>query len=222
MSSPARIAPLAALIACSAGGAGPSAPVAPAADVKVASCARYTETAEVYQQCVLQAARFQSDAAEAERICASLGGALSAECREGWVTEQLAHPERLHGRADMLLAMCAGASDCGFVVLDHLPDPDPVAQEARCRQYAGRFAIDCAGHALQRWVTSHPLPEDQVRVAEALGGRWPEPTGFWIGLWLACGGEGECPSAPVMGDACVRSRAEARSEPGQCQRIRLP
>lgn len=222
MPSPARIAPLAALIACSTGGAGPSAPASPAVDVKVPTCSRYTESAEVYQQCVLQAARFQSDAAHAEQICESLGGSLSAECREGWVTEQLAHPERLHGRADLLLAVCGGASDCGFVVLDHLPDPDPVAQEARCRQYAGRFAIDCTGHALQRWVTSHPLPEDQARVAAALGERWPEPTGFWIGLWLACGGEGVCPAGPVVGEACARSLAAARAEPGQCQRIRLP
>lgn len=222
MPSPARIAPLAALIACAGGAAGGSAPAPAVADLGVPACARYTESAEVYQQCVLQTARFHADAAEAERICASLGGSLSAECREGWVTEQLAHPERLGGKAELLLAVCGGASDCGFVVLDHLPDPDPVAQEARCRQYAGRFAIDCAGHALQRWVTSHPLPEDQARVAAALGERWPEPTGFWIGLWLACGGEGECPSAAVVGDACVRSRAAARSDPRQCERIRLP
>ncbi len=161
--------------------------------------------------------------AQALTTCARAAD-LAPDCRSLWVSAHLQAPDL---DADALLAVCRGddpvahgvaadrvAGDCALSVLDARPEPDLLAQLARCPM-AGPFADDCAVHAFDRWRRAPPDAAEVARVAAA--GVYPEHTGRYVAAVVACSGVGDCGEDPAVHPHCEASLREIAQRPEICQ-----
>ncbi len=161
------------LLACVAQPAGWQRPEVPDAD----ECARYDDP-DTFGYCIATSIRYLSPDAAAAR-CA-IAGSWENECRYRFVSARLrdiaipppgamgdiaTDPSQIT-RAAAWLDFCAD-DDCRFQVVDRFRDADLTTQLRRC-EGAGRFANDCAVHAVESWQR---LPLTEARAQAVWDGR---------------------------------------------------
>ena len=155
-------------------------------------------------------------AAEAKARC-SLAGPWQSDCAEAWAGDR----ERCSLPISDLLEVCP-TDACRFAVVDNCPRQDVIQQVDACESHAGRYAMDCVGHAMQTWLIAGPKPSE-VGALMARPGRQASVIGAWAGLGLARLGEGTC-EAPAEGSEpapenvqwCLRSTTRCETEPDWC------
>lgn len=192
----------------------------------VAVCATYADNADAYAFCVRRQAAQVSDVLAARALCERLPVVASGECRVAWVEE------RLHSAVvssyEGLMPMCEGLPDCAFNLIDSFPTMDTPLQVQRCRELAGPYAADCAGHALQRWARRGP-DEESIQAVILAGRDFPWPVGNWVGVIRWCAGkrlpEGAglgdgaavgCPAEPRAAKVCIDAMLTADRRGAQC------
>ncbi len=164
-----------------AAGCGSPAPERPAA---IGPCAEYAEDAAMHATCVGRIAENVATVPEARALCDKLAEADAVECRAGWAEKHAyyAKPET----RDAIIAMCAGSDDCGLVLAEAWAEADPLKQIEQCGKLAGKFAADCNGHALERWMRKQPDDAERARVAASASAA-PQ-IGYWLGISARCRG----------------------------------
>lgn len=173
-------------------------------------CAPYVASADTLGYCVVKQAGNLPSPMDVARIC-PLAGALEGECRRSWI---MSRADPGYGfPTDTLLDLCAD-EECRFELLDTRPEPDVVRQLQRCRAAAGRYASDCAVHALERWVQARPGPDELARVREIDTG-FPDNLGYALGMVRACQGGPACAGLEAVRAVCDQTV-------GRVQRGELP
>ncbi len=174
-------------------------------------CERYRNTIpDAFEWCVISEARSVRDVEAMTELCAH-AGEMVRDCHYYWVD---ARRGAFDLQPDTLLAACGPSADCALQILDAFPDPDVVAQIARC-EASGRFRGYCAGHAVRRWAEGHP---DAAEIARALAGANDEVLGRAVGEMVACRGVGACPDDhSAAAGACAREIASRVSHPRECR-----
>ncbi len=212
---------LATIISCS-GEAPPPVPSPVAADLQWASdCSRYENT-NVRGYCLMKVASSGHGPETAETVCGE-AGPWEADCRQAWATSRARdgmtdqHGKWMpsHWSTQDLLAGCDDNEDCRFAILDARPAKNPVEQMRLCDEFAGKYGLDCAMHALDRWTRSSPDVESIQPVA--LQPLFPEETGRYIAIFVACRETGSCEGNDAMTASCKESVASIRANPDFCQ-----
>lgn len=180
-------------------------------------CAPYARLQNALEFCVYKQASNLPSPEDVDRVC-PLAGALEAECRRAWVLSR-ASPA-LGFSTEALLTACGEDPDCAFELLDTRPEADVLRQLERCASSAGRFASDCAVHALERWVTYNPGESEVARVA-ARQTAFPEKVGYALGMARGCLGRGACEGEAVVANACADTVRKLQAGELQCPRPTL-
>ncbi|MEE2752303.1 MAG: hypothetical protein VX519_12795 [Myxococcota bacterium] len=184
-------------------------------------CSRY-QNSEVRGYCLMKVASSGHGPESADTVCDE-AGSWEADCRQAWATSRARDGMTdQHGKwmpsqwsTQDLLSGCAENEDCRFAILDARPEKDPVEQMRLCDEFAGKYGLDCAMHALDRWTRSSPDLESIQAVAnQAL---FPVETGRYIAIFVACKEIGTCQGNDAMSTSCTQSVASIRANPAFCE-----
>ena len=211
---------LATIIGCS--GEAPTAVDSPkSTELQWASdCSQY-ENVEVRGYCLMKVASSGHGPESADIVC-NQAGSWEADCRQAWATSRARDGMTdQHGKwmpsqwsTQDLLAGCEGNEDCRFAILDARPATDPVEQMRLCDEFAGKYGLDCAMHALDRWTRGSPdLDSIQAVARQPL---FPEETGRYIAIFVACRETGSCEGSDTMTASCTESVTSIRANPAFC------
>jgi len=143
----------------------------------------------VYGYCVYRYVGGVQSVGELAKYCSG-AGEWEEECRHAWVSGMMNGDTNL--TTEVLLEACGGSVDCTFELIDKRLHPDVLIQIDRCARYAGRYAGDCVGHAMQRWYQSKPSLEEFERVV-VFDKMYEDKVGYWAGAVVQCIGVGACP-----------------------------
>ena len=171
-------------------------------------CENYRFSSGLYAYCVRSISVNLPTLTQAEQSCTGLPEEQEAECRSAWMDIHIGRTD--DSRSD-LLHFCR-SDDCRMLVLDLQPSSDLIRQLEDC-QLAGRYALDCMGHARQRWLLSKPGAEELARVSSRAGA-FPTEISAWVGEAIRCGSPGDCAATPAP-DLCTRSTLTTNA-PGSC------
>lgn len=212
---------LAALIGCSTD-APPAVESPGPAQLQWASDCNQYEVPDVRGYCLMKVASAGHGPETAEEVC-SESGTWESDCRHAWATSRARE-----GMTDQkgrwipsewstvdLVAGCGNNEDCRFAILDARPSKDPVEQIRLCQVHAGKYALDCAMHALGRWTRQSPGAESVEAVAQQP--LFPDETGRYVAISVACRGIGSCTGSEAMEFSCQESVASIRANPAFCQ-----
>ena len=120
-------------------------------------CAPYAGDPSIYGFCISKHAGGIPSLQEMLEVCGK-AGEWELDCRHGWVSGRMNNTDEFS--TEDLLGACGNNVDCTFELLDFRPADEPLTQMALCTQYAGKYARDCAGHAMQRWWLTDPSEEE--------------------------------------------------------------
>ena len=176
-------------------------------------CTMYSRNEELLAACVTRNVVEVKDQSTADAMCASLTKVGADACRTRWVSEA---SKNLSFQGGDLLQMCAGVSDCAFIVLESRVAATYEEQVQRCTYWAGEFAADCVGHAAQRLLNS--APSDDVLRAAALGAHGERIAGMIPG-YLKCSGRTACPDLGPLTSVCEASLARLPTDAGCCCKV---
>ena len=175
-------------------------------------CDNYRAIPETYGYCLYKVAGGLPDIEAVNRVC-DLAGDWEEECRHAWVAGKMNAGSAY--TMDALLGVCGDNEDCAFELLDFRPAELIDDQLDRCRQYAGRHAADCAGHAMQRWKLAGVDAEEVARVA-AMPTHFPRKVGFWLAVSVQCDAVGSCEGNDVVQAACEGQVEALVRKPHSC------
>jgi len=148
-----------------------------------------------------------------------MSGEWEAECRHAWVSGRMNSDSGFSTEA--LLSACGENPDCTFELLDFRPEEDPLDQINLCTRYAGRYARDCTGHALQRWWLTSPDKEEIERVS-GTPLQFPDRLGYYLAASVVCTNTlDECIGEPRAMDNCNRSVNHFERNPEQCPETQI-
>ena len=140
-------------------------------------------------------------------------GEWELDCRHGWVSGRMNNTEEFP--IEELLSACGQNPDCTFELLDFRPADEPLTQLSRCTQYAGKYARDCAGHAIQRWWLTNPDEEEVLRVTSTPT-PYPDKVGYWVGVNVQCYSQGTCQGDPHFVLNCEKAVENFSRNPDRC------
>ena len=173
-------------------------------------CSPYAHTS-TYGWCMADAVHALTDPSRLDAHCAQ-AAPYTRECRHRFVARFV--PDMRVDRPT-LLRWCGDGDDCRLEVIEARPEPDIHPQLQLCDAEAGRFAADCATHALQRWATGTPSTTDiDALVANPVAD--PQLVGGWIGAAVACRQVGRCPAHGPTASACAEGASLMQRSPERC------
>ena len=206
-------------LACTGQSALPDTEPAPSeALARLPDCAAYAGDATAFEFCAYQSVGREPTLQGAREICA-LSGPWESDCAESWA----ASGQHCELPLEELLDLCPQET-CRFAVLDTCPSGEVLAQIDLCEAHAGRFARDCVGHALQRWLMAQPTGDEAGQLM-ARSSYNASVIGAWAGLGMARLGEGTCEDPPgdyevTAGNVewCKNSLQRCEEDPDWCSR----
>ena len=162
----------------------------------VRACTAYAGDEDLLSACVIRSVLPIEAPAVAILACDTLPTPRREECRGRWVNAQSGF--RSLSR-EVLLSACGGQPDCAFDALDARPIGTYADQVAACEEHVGRYVDDCAGHAAQRLLESHPT-DDAIGAAMQIA--HADRLRMLIPTYMAIAGRTRCPDLGSITGAC--------------------
>jgi hypothetical protein len=175
-------------------------------------CAPYAGNDSVYGFCLAKYAGGIPTLEDMLRVCGE-AGEWELDCRHGWVSGRMNAVDEFS--TEELLGACGQNPDCTFELLDFRPADEPLTQLNLCTQYAGKYARDCAGHAIQRWWLEDPDEEEVNRIAFTPT-PYPDKVGYWLGVNVQCYSQGACVGDPHFVLNCEKAVENFSRNPDRC------
>ena len=178
-------------------------------------CNAYRETPEIWGYCLYKMAGGLPSLEAMETVCVQ-AGTWEKDCRYAWVSGKM-QPNSGTSTTD-LLAACGDSEDCRFELIDFRPEEDVLDQLKACVEHTGRYANDCATHAMQRWWWAHPDAEEHARIAgQRFAPNVSDKVGYWMAVDVACSGIGDCKLADTgAAQQCEEIAASLVRRPDRC------
>jgi len=180
-------------------------------------CSMYDSIPSAYGFCLYKHAGGLKTIETAEEVCA-LAGDWQKQCRHAWVAARMQQGGAFDKQT--LLDMCGENVDCSFELLDFRYEKDTLKQIELCEQYAGPYAEDCVGHAVQRWWLTEP---DESAVAQMLQiqTKHANKVGYFVGASVSCNGIGTCEGDPDVASYCEHHKQFFDRKPENCPKTEM-
>lgn len=180
-------------------------------------CRAYGDANQAVWYCAAQSAADADSVNEVQRLCGA-AGPYQGECLRGWVMARM--DQREAWSTNQLLAACGPSDDCRLTVLDGRP-AWTVREQLRSCAAAGRYASDCAAHALQRWAWTEPTAPEIAHLASTTPG-FAVHVGNLVAAAVVCGAQPTCVGTPEVRAACSAALPTFEQDRRRCSQYEPP